>query len=178
MSFFTSRTAFFTFWIASTSLPLAAQKPLPALDALLKRQVITAESAQQKIAFEHLIVGQTYSLHTPGGEPCIAQCMPTVSVLTPNTQILGYSSANQRVKFVASAPYMEFQLSYPCAWDPASPPRHYISLTKTTAPELQAPPTPDAVLSVTQKAVDYLVRDVLVGGNCYDNSRFKPIWNI
>ncbi len=103
MSLTTPRTLLCLWWAAVSSLPLLAQQSNPTLDALKKRHVITAESAQQVLVFDHLIPNETYGLLVPGGEPCLAQCMPEISVLTPNTQVLSYNPTTHLLKFVANA---------------------------------------------------------------------------
>jgi hypothetical protein len=152
---------------------LAAQQPSPSplLDAQNKRHIVTAESAQQQVVFQNLVPGASYGLMVPGGEPCIAQCMPDLSVLTPNTQVLSYNPTVHLLKFVASAAKMSFQLDYPCTWDPADPPRHYISIMradekkKVTEKLFESP-----ILEVSGGGVEELVRDVFIGGNCFDVS--------
>ncbi len=168
MSLFTSRAVLPVFLILAANLPLTAQQSSPPLDALKKRHVVTAETAQQSIVFQNLVPGETYGLLVPGGEPCIAQCMPDVSVLTPNTTVLTYNPATHMLKFVASASTMEFQLTYPCTWDPADPPRHYISMMRVGNKQKFVPNMADAVLSVTSGNAEDLIKEVFIGGNCFD----------
>lgn len=170
MFLFTSRTAFCCFLISATKISLIAQPSTPSLDAQLKRHVITAESAQQHIIFQNLLPGETYGLLVPGGEPCLAQCMPEVSVLTPNTQVISYNSTIHLLKFVASAPVMEFQFDYPCSWDQSNPPRHYISMMHVGEKKKKSLGAPESVVAVTQKDADYLIKQVLVAGDCFDVS--------
>lgn len=171
MSPFSPRTVLSLLWAAVSSLPLLAQQSNPTLDALKKRHVITAESAQEILVFKNLMPGQTYGLLVPGGEPCLSQCMPDIVVLTPNTQVLNYNPAIHLLKFVASAPSMEFRLDYPCTWDPADPPRHYVSIIRVGEKDKgQIPGFPDAVLSVTGGTAENLIRDVFIGGDCFDIS--------
>lgn len=168
MSLFTSRAVLPVFLILAANLPLTAQQSSPPLDALKKRHVVTAETAQQSVVFQNLVPGETYGLLVPGGEPCIAQCMPDVSVLTPNTTVLTYNPATHLLKFVASASTMEFQLTYPCTWDPADPPRHYISMMRVGNKQKFVPNMADAVLSVTSGNAEDLIKEVFIGGNCFD----------
>lgn len=171
MSPFSPRTVFSLLWAAVSSLPLLAQQTNPTLDALKKRHVITAESAQEILVFHHLMPGQTYGLLVPGGEPCLQQCMPDIQVLTPNTQVLQYNPTTHLLKFVASAAIMEFQLDYPCTWDPANPPRHYVSIMQVGEKKKgPVPGVPDAVLSVTGGTAEDLIRNVFIGGDCFDIS--------
>lgn len=171
MSLTTPRTLLCLWWAAVSSLPLLAQQSNPTLDALKKRHVITAESAQQVLVFDHLIPNETYGLLVPGGEPCLAQCMPEISVLTPNTQVLSYNPTTHLLKFVANATAMEFRLDYPCTWDPANPPRHYVSIMRVGEKKKgPIPGLPEAVLDVAGGSADDLVREVFIGGNCFDVS--------
>ena len=170
MRFFTSRTAVFTFFLFSANLSLSAQQTQPFLDAVKKRHLVTASDPQQALSFHSLVPGQTYALRVPGDAPDIAQCRPDVSVLTPNTQVLTYNPVSHLLKFIASAEVMAFQLNYPCTWDPAHPPTHYVSIVQVDEKIKEVAGMPDGVISVTQKDADYLIRKVLVGGNCFDIS--------
>lgn len=138
------------------------------MDARQKRHIVTAYSAQQNITFDHLNPGQTYALLVPGGETCILQCMPDISVLTPNTQILNYNSVVHLLKFVASAPVMEFRLDYPCSWDEANPPRHYVSMMNVSEKKKNVGGVPEDVLDVSGGNAEDLVKEVFIGGNCFD----------
>lgn len=168
MNLFTSRSVL-SLLIAAVSLPLLAQQNGPIYDAQTKRHVITAESVAQIVTFQNLQVGQSYGLMVPGGEPCLVQCMPDVSVLTPNTQVLGYNPATHLLKFVANAPQMDFLLTYPCTWDPQNPPRHYISMMRVGAHnKTKFPGIPEAVLEVSAGNAETLIKEVFIGGNCFD----------
>ncbi len=168
MSLFTSHSVLSCFLVAVASFPLAAQQSAPTFDAHQKRHVVTAESAQQNIIFQNLAPGETYGLLVPGGEACIFQCMPAVSVVTPNTQVLSYNSALHLLKFVASATSMEFRLDYPCTWDASNPPRHYISMMRISEKKKNLPGIPEAVLEVSGGNAEDLVKEVFIGGNCFD----------
>lgn len=169
MSLFTPRAVFSLLWAAVSSLPLAAQQSNPTLDALKKRHVITAESAQEVLVFNNLIPNETYGLLVPGGEACLVQCMPEITVLTPNTQVLSYNPVTHHLKFVASAASMQFQLDYPCTWDPANPPRHFVSIMRVGEKKKgPIPGSPDAVLDVSGGSAEELIKDVFIGGNCFD----------
>ncbi|MFN0174275.1 MAG: choice-of-anchor L domain-containing protein [Saprospiraceae bacterium] len=168
MSLFTSRSVYCCFLVAAVCLPLAAQQSLSALDAQQKRHIITAESAQQTIVFQNLLPGETYGLLVPGGEPCLAQCMPEVSVLSPNTQVISYNPQTHLLKFVASASVMKFLLEYPCTWDASNPPRHYISIIHVGEKKKVLPGMPEAVLDVAGGTAEDLIKEVFIGGNCFD----------
>lgn len=168
MSLFTSRSVFPCFFMAVACLPLAAQQSSSAFDAQQKRHVVSAESAQQSVFFQNLVPGESYGLLVPGGEPCIAQCMPDWTVITPNTEVLSYNATIHLLKFVASASVMEFRLDYPCTWDPADPPRHYISMMRIGDKKKILPGIPEAVLEVSGGSAEDLIKEVFIGGNCFD----------
>lgn len=168
MSLFTSRSVFCCFWVTATCMPIVAQNASTPLDALQKRHVITAETATQNISFQNLTPGQEYGLLVPGGEACLAQCMPDLSVLTPNTQGINYNATIHLLRFVASASTMDFQLLYPCTWDAANPPRHYVSMMRVGDKKFKFPGSPEAVLSVNSGDAETLIKEVFIGGNCFD----------
>ncbi|MBC7776421.1 MAG: choice-of-anchor L domain-containing protein [Phycisphaerae bacterium] len=168
MRIFTSRSVSCCFLVAAVCLPLSAQQSPPAFDALLRRHVMTAESAQQIVAFNNLVPGETYGLLVPGGEACLAQCKPDISVLTPNTQVLSYNPVIHLLKFVASATKMEFQLDYPCVWDASNPPVHYISIIRVGEKKKTIAGISEAVLEVSGGGAEDLVKEVFIGGNCFD----------
>jgi len=168
MNLFTSRALFCCCWLATAILPLAAQQLSPVFDAQLKRHLLTAESAQQQLVFQNLVPGQTYGLMVPGGELCILQCMPDILVITPNTQVISYNAVTHLLKFVASASSMEFRFDYPCTWDAANPPVHYISMMRIGEKKKKLPGIPDAVLDVAGGNAEDLIKQVFIGGNCFD----------
>ncbi|MFN0214079.1 MAG: choice-of-anchor L domain-containing protein [Saprospiraceae bacterium] len=168
MRLFTSRSALCHLFVAAAFLPLAAQQASASFDARQKRHVIAAESAQQTILFNNLAPGETYGLLVPGGEPCIAQCMPEVSVLSPNTQVLSYNPVLHLLKFVASSAEMEFRLNYPCTWDVLNPPVHYISMIRVGEKRKSFGGMPEAVLDVSGGNAEDLIKEVFIGGNCFD----------
>lgn len=168
---FTPRSILCCFWIAAAGLPLLAQQSSPVFDALQKRHVMTVESAQQHVFFQNLVPGQSYGLLVPGGEDCLLQCMPDISVLTPNTQVLNYNPTTHLLKFVASVPTMEFLLEYPCVWDAANPPVHYISMMRVGEQKFKFPgANPEATLEVSGGSAEDLIKEVFIGGNCFDVS--------
>ncbi|MFN0033655.1 MAG: choice-of-anchor L domain-containing protein, partial [Saprospiraceae bacterium] len=169
MSFSTSRSVLCCFLFASAGATLSAQQSFPVFDAQQKRHVVTAETPQQTIVFHHLLPGETYGLLVPGGEPSLAQCMPEVSALTPNTQVINYNPATHLLKFVASAAEMEFRLQYPCTWDASNPPRHYVSIMHVSEKKKDVEHPQDmAVLEVSEGDPETLIKEVFIGGNCFD----------
>lgn len=168
MNLYTTRALFSCFWMTAIILPIAAQQSAPVLDSKQKRHVITAESEQQPITFQNLLPGEMYALLVPGGEACIAQCLPDVSVLTPNTQVINYNPVTHLLKFVACKPEMEFQLSYPCSWDAANPPRHFVSIMHVGEKKKTIGGIPEAVLDVSAGNAEDLIKEVFIGGNCFD----------
>lgn len=140
------------------------------LDGHLQRHVISAQSASQVLVFEQLIPGETYSLVVPD-DPTLNGCMPKISAEDAEVKVLHYDAVAHQLQFVVSAKTMSFRLDYPCSWDAANPPRHYVSLVcqsckKTSFKEYLKSL---ATLEVTPGGnAEDLIKDVLIGGNCFD----------
>ncbi len=94
--------------------------------------------------------------------------MPEVSVVTPNTQVLNYNPVIHQLKFVASAVSMEFRLDYPCSWDASNPPMHYVSMMRVGEKKKFVGGIPEAVLEVAGGDAETLIKEVFIGGNCFD----------
>lgn len=175
MRVFTPRRICFFVWCLVFAAPSAlfgqtADNSSIVLDGHLQRHVISAQSASQLLTFESLIPGETYSLIVPD-DPALSGCMPEIAAEDPETKVLGYDAATHQLKFTVSAAVMSFRLSYPCAFDPANPPRHYVSIICETCKkkDLQEYLKAMAVLEVSPGgSADELVREVLVGGDCFD----------
>ncbi|MBV6439838.1 MAG: hypothetical protein DYG98_22130 [Haliscomenobacteraceae bacterium CHB4] len=156
---------------AASALQGQVTIPTPAvLDGHLQRHVITAESANHILTFENLIPGETYSLIVPD-DPTLAGCMPGIMAQDPDANVLDYDVLAHQLKFKATAPTMSFLLNYPCSWDAANPPRHYVSIAcescrkKSFKEFLKALATLE--VSPGGSAED-LIKEVLIGGNCFD----------
>ncbi len=140
------------------------------LDGRQQRHVITANSAQQILQIQHLFVGETYSLIVPA-DPALGACRPDVSAADAAT-VLRYDDAARQLVFKATQENMDFLLTYPCSWSADDPPRHYVSIVCETCVKKNLKSyieSSAAVLEVQggQSAED-LVKDVLIGGNCFD----------
>lgn len=140
-----------------------------SLDGHQQRQVITATSPAQLISFYNLIPGETYVLVAPEDQ-AMNGCWPSIEV-PPSVEGATYDAAVHSLTFKATAETMSFKLVYPCTWSADNPPRHYISLVCQTCSKKKLKDFMEsmAVLEVQggQPAED-LVRDVLIGGNCFD----------
>lgn len=148
---------------ATTSEPLV-------LDGHLQRHVITATSASQVLIFQNLLPTQTYELVIPI-DPVLAACQPTVSAVDPALKVLSYDPIARALRFIASDKSASFRLDYPCAVNPADPPRHYVSLLCQSCKKknLKEHLKDLAVLEVSGGAsAEELVKEVLIGGNCFD----------
>ncbi|HRI58270.1 MAG TPA: hypothetical protein PK228_01035, partial [Saprospiraceae bacterium] len=154
----------------STALQGQASNTSPVvLDGHLQRHVITAQSVSQVLTFENLIVGETYSLIVPE-DPAMG-CMPEIKAEDPGTNVLSYDVAAHQLKFMVTATTMSFSLNYPCNWDASNPPRHYVSVICETCKKktLNEYLKTMATLEVAPGgSAEDLIRDVLIGGNCFD----------
>ncbi|MEZ4964645.1 MAG: choice-of-anchor L domain-containing protein [Saprospiraceae bacterium] len=176
MRVFTPRR-FFGLFISMLSVPLVLtgqvsnDSPI-VVDGHLQRHVISAGSASQLLTFENLIVGETFSLIVPD-DPALNGCIPALSAENADTKVLSYDAAVHQLKFVVSDKTMTFRLDYPCTWDAANPPRHYVSIICETCvkKDLNEYLKALAVLDVTPGgSADQLVREVMIGGDCFDIS--------
>ena len=157
-------------WMTIVTLSLSAQQTNPVFDARRARHVITAESARQSVMFQNLLPGEIYSLVVPGGVTAANQCLPDLSVATPNTQVLNYDAASHVLRFVASSATMEFLFSYPCTWDASNPPRHDISLMRAGVPK----ELPAGISGVAPKPVSATVKALLNTAALNDTIQFGP----
>jgi hypothetical protein len=139
------------------------------LDGHLQRHVVTAQSASQTLIFENLLPGETYSLNVPD-DPAQAGCLPEI-VAEGGSNELGYDAATRQLRFAANSTIMTFKLNYPCTWEAANSPRHYVSLVCQTClkTNLMDYFKSMATLEVTPGgSAEDLVKEVLIGGNCFD----------
>jgi len=141
------------------------------LDGKQQRHVVSAFQETQQLRFENLLPTQTYTLVVPGGDPALGTCRPSVSSNDPNIQVLGYDKVLHELRFIAKSATAAFQLEYPCAVNPANPPRHYISLLcqTCTKKKLKEHLKDMAILEVQGGAgAEELIKEVMIGGNCFD----------
>ncbi|MBK8424786.1 MAG: choice-of-anchor L domain-containing protein [Lewinellaceae bacterium] len=143
------------------------------LDGLLQRQVMRVGNPVQIVAIQHLFPGETYLLKIPKN-PVSDMCLPAMQLLIPGDQVLSYNDTLHEIRFKADAETMEFVFEYACSWDTANPPTHYISLLcqtcqKKTLREYMESSAGEIMVEPGINA-HTLVRDVLIGGNCFDVS--------
>ncbi len=176
--------AFCSILLLSSTLKAQVQPPLVlpeniqitspitmVLDGKQQRHVVAAFDDVQLLRFENLLPTQTYTLVVPGGDLALGTCRPSVSSSDPNLQVLGYDEALHELSFIAIGQSAVFRLEYPCAVNPADPPRHYISLLCQTCKKKKMKEflKDIAVLEVQSGAsAEELIKDVMIGGNCFD----------
>jgi hypothetical protein len=134
-----------------------------------RRKVISAESQSQIIDFQHLKKDQTY-LFTVPPDSDLGSCLPQVTLATTTAEFIDYDPAARALRFKAKSTVAQVMLNYPCSWTQDNPPRHYVSLSCVScAPKKADEPAPDmAVLTVESAGVEELVKEVFIGGDCFD----------
>lgn len=150
----------------------ANDEPILA-DGHLQRQVISAKKKVQTLVFQNLIPNQNYLFMIPLGDPAMGNCYPDIRMLDPNAEVIKEDKLMHSVEFKANATFMDFELSYPCDWSPDNPPRHFISLQCLSCKKtkLKEYLKDVAILEVNGGIpAEELVKDVLIGGNCFDIS--------
>ena len=171
----TSRFPLILLTICLTASSLLAQNPNPdpsgtvIIDGHKQRHVITAKSAQQILQIEALIPGETYSLIVPENL-ALGACQPDIQALSPYSKASAFDKIARELIFEAVATTMYFQLNYACTWETDNPPRHYVSIVCKTCvkKDLKSYVESMAVLEVQAAGAEELVKDVLIGGNCFD----------
>jgi subtilisin-like proprotein convertase family protein len=156
---------------------ISAQSTTPSealikLNGTFQRNVFTPLSTTQVVVFQNLIPGEAYLLSVPDHADL---CQP--DVVAPDIKNAQYDAATHVLRFTATASELSLQLNYPCTWG-ANPPSQYISLVCETCAkkELKQYLKSLAVLEVsTGISAEDLVRNILVGGDCFDisNVTFK-----
>ncbi|MEQ1744747.1 MAG: choice-of-anchor L domain-containing protein [Saprospiraceae bacterium] len=175
MSLSTSRICFALISIFAVSLPLFGQNGAngPAtpiiLDGHQQRHVVTATTQEQLLRIEQLVSGETYSLVVPD-DPALGACRPELKA--EGAEVLQYDKQAHQLVFKANKTAMEFVLSYDCTWDVASPPRHYVSIVCQTCVKKDLKEYVESMSAVLEVqgglSAEDLVKDVLIGGNCFD----------
>ncbi|HNL39140.1 MAG TPA: choice-of-anchor L domain-containing protein, partial [Saprospiraceae bacterium] len=171
MQFFTPRILFTAFALMLATGWLSGQASSPngnpiVLDGHYQRHQLTAQSPVQLLEFQNLLPGETYDLTVPDDGTA---CRPTLSAIA--LADVKYDPETYILEFKASASTHTFQLEYPCAWNLAEPPTHYVSLVCKTCvkKDLKEYMKSAATLDVSPGgSADNLVRNVLIGGDCFD----------
>ena len=150
---------------------LAAQtgEGLIVLDATVQRQVITAYAPDQTINFHHLKKGETYLFVVPT-DLTLGDCIADVSSEITNAEVLEYNPDKHLLRFKALSTITQIKLHYPCSWDGANPPRHYISIACQSCGQKKDKENQAdmATLEVEGAGADELIREVFIGGDCFD----------
>ncbi len=150
---------------------LAAQtgEGLIVLDATDQRQVVTAYAADQTINFFKLKKGETYLFVVPP-DASLGDCIPDVMPELTNAEVLEYDPEKHLLRFKALATITQVKLHYPCSWDAASPPRHYVSIMCQSCGQKKdkGSQADMAVLEVESAGAEELIREVFIGGDCFD----------
>ncbi|MFN5237591.1 MAG: choice-of-anchor L domain-containing protein [Bacteroidota bacterium] len=134
-----------------------------------KRNVITARSQNQTVELSQLKPGENYVLIVPP-DFALGTCIPDLSVVEPTAMQSSWSSLHHTLNFTAISTTARVKLSYPCSWQESDPPRHYISLSCLSClPEADNQNSAElAVLEVESAGVEELIREVFIGGDCFD----------
>jgi hypothetical protein len=152
---------------------LTAQKTadtdVTVLDYGQKRYVITARNQNQILELQQLTPGKTYALIAPP-DLALGSCIPDIEVVEPTAVQVSWSSKHHALNFTATASTARVTLNYPCSWQADDPPRHYISmmcLSCTERADIRAT-AEMAVLEVDSAGAEELIKDVFIGGDCFD----------
>ncbi|TNE69570.1 MAG: hypothetical protein EP344_00305 [Bacteroidetes bacterium] len=173
----TSRVYSLSLLICLLATPLLAQtgpddSTTPViLDAYQQRHIFSAKSAQQIMQFENLIPGESYAIIIPD-DPALGDCQPTAQALDAGTEYDPFDPVARELTFVANKATMQFIFNYPCTWDTDNPPRHYVSIICKTCKKKDLQEYLESVSAVLEvsggQSADDLVRNVLIGGDCFD----------
>ncbi|MBL7806012.1 MAG: choice-of-anchor L domain-containing protein [Saprospiraceae bacterium] len=135
------------------------------LDGHYQRHEISPQSTTQEIEFFSLIVGETYALTIPDDG---TSCWPALAALNVEGR---YDASTHVLQFTATATNHNFRIDYPCSWDASSQLVHHISLACQSClkKDLKEYMKSMATLEVSPGgSADNLVRNVLIGGDCFD----------
>jgi Calx-beta domain/SprB repeat/CHU_C Type IX secretion signal domain len=144
---------------------LAPQEPITVNAASMRHQ-ITVSSPDQPILITGLVPGQVYQMVMANALPNgLGACDPTIVSYIHN---IPPASVVEGIAFAASQSSMEFSLMFPCTWNPSNPPVYWVSIHCVTCPVRANENTPDDILVVGDGDATTLIRDVLIGGNCFD----------
>ncbi|MFM7401503.1 MAG: hypothetical protein ACKO4W_11415, partial [Bacteroidota bacterium] len=121
------------------------------------------------VELRHLKPGERYVLIIPP-DFALGSCIPDVTVVEPTASQSSWSAAQHALSFTAVSATARVKMSYPCSWQENDPPRHYVSLSCLSC----SSETDDqnlvemAVLEVESAGVEELIREVFIGGDCFD----------
>ncbi|MGI9160420.1 MAG: hypothetical protein ACR2K1_11780, partial [Saprospiraceae bacterium] len=153
--------------------PLGGQTADPVvLDGRKQRQILSPAAPDQVVGFEHLIPGERYRLVVPDGGP-LGGCVVQITPLGESAQAAENAQATDfQLEFTALQPTQAFRMRYGCAWKPGNAPVHHVSLVCGTCTKKDLQQFIDASLATlevqTGFSAEELVREVLIGGDCFD----------
>jgi gliding motility-associated-like protein len=147
------------------------------LDARQARHALSLAAAEQSLIFQHLIPGETYRLRTamPPGQ---AACLPSLDWAVGSAEILAYDPVRAELHFRATQAELPLELRLDCSWGGDAAAGFYLSLDcqtcqkKTIQDWVQAESSINLAVQPNIPA-DILIRDVLVGGDCFDISNIS-----
>ena len=133
------------------------------------RYIITALEQNQIVELRNLRPGESYVLVVPP-DFALGSCIPDVAVIEPTAVQASWSSAKHALNFTAVSSTARVKMTYPCSWQENDPPRHYVSLScLSCSPETVNQNLAElAVLEVESAGVEELIREVFIGGDCFD----------
>ena len=144
--------------------------PQLAVDAHQSRHVLTPKTSDPVLRVYNLIPGKNYTLMLPQDDG-LNGCQPTATAVDLGVQKSEFDPLTHQLKFTAATYTLDFQLHYPCEWDSEHPPSHYLSVvcescTQKTLKDLMQ--DAGALEVAGGQTAEDLVKDVLIGGNCFD----------
>lgn len=152
---------------------LSAQKTDEAVTTVFRdgqnRYIITALEQNQIVELRHLKPGEHYVLIIPP-DFALGSCIPDIAVVEPTASQSSWSAVQHALSFTAVSATARVKMSYPCSWQENDPPRHYVSLSclSCSAETNDQNQVELAVLEVESAGVEELIREVFIGGDCFD----------
>ncbi len=133
------------------------------------RYIITALEQNQTVELRHLKPGESYVLIIPP-DFALGSCIPDVTIIEPTALQSSWSPVQHALSFTAVSTTARVRMHYPCSWQESDPPRHYVSLSCLSCqPESENQNLAElAVLEVESAGVEELIREVFIGGDCFD----------
>ncbi len=132
--------------------------------SVFPRTKITPKATTQPLVLTGLTVGETYHIVVTANNNSNSNCIPIIST----GQIENSSSSSTGMTFAATDKDMHLTLSFPCSWQEGDAPQFTVSLTRPLSKPKKILNMPDEVVAVTELDAEAVVRDVLIGGNCFD----------
>lgn len=145
-----------------------AQQPYSTEPIVLKsefvRHQISPNAVSQPLTLTGLKKGETYRLII-SAKSDVANCVPTISM----GQVESSTSGAEGISFEATASTMSFHLQFPCTWQSGNVPSFTVTIQCTSCSLIQNLFSgAEAPIAVEGMGADEAVRDVLIGGDCFD----------